>query len=123
MSDELISRIHSFVLKEAYQDTNRETYQAMEGFIHQLNTLYQKENRMCLIDYGLDVSVEGKMVTSNLLQVSRAGVGDGSSFDSPQQIFRIQAGVNKNKGDCHYDLYQLAYEVHQQRGIPILKEV
>ena len=70
------------------------------------------------INYGTDVSAEGRMTTRNLLLATKAGLGNGETSIFPVQIFKVKEGVNYNPQDPNYDLFKLAMEVSALRLFP-----
>ena len=105
----------------AWEDTDRATYQAMEAFIHNLNTMHSRAGAQVpfsSINYGMDTSFEGRMVVRNLLLATEAGLGHGETPIFPIQIFRVKEGVNYNPGDPNYDLLQLACRCSAKRLFP-----
>ncbi len=101
--------------------TDRDTYQAMEGFIHNLNTMHSRagaQTPFSSINYGTDVSPEGRMVIRNVLLATEAGLGHGETPIFPIQIFKVKEGVNYNEGDPNYDLFKLSCEVSAKRLYP-----
>ncbi|MCP1224311.1 anaerobic ribonucleoside triphosphate reductase [Sebaldella sp. S0638] len=90
----------------AYYDTKYETYQAMEGFIHNLNTMHSRGGNQVVfssINYGTDTSPEGRMLINELLNATIAGLGDGETPIFPIQIFKVKEGLNYSEED-----YELA---------------
>ena len=123
ISAALTKRILDYACSEAVVRTNHETYQAMEALIHNLNTIYSRAGARVpesTINYGLDTSLEGRMVMENLLKATMAGIGQGTSAPFPVQILRLKKGINLEPGDPNYDLYQLALQVIQKRRMPYL---
>ena len=105
----------------AEKDTDRATFQAMEAFIHNLNTMHSRagaQTPFSSINYGTDTSPEGRMVMRNLLLTTEKGLGHGETPIFPIQIFRVKDGVNYNPGDPNYDLFQLACRVSAKRLFP-----
>lgn len=95
------------VLSSAYEKTQKDTYQAMEGFIHNLNTMHSRGGNQVVfssINYGTDVSPEGRMVIRELLRATVDGLGKGEIPIFPIQIFKVKEGVNYSEAD-----YTLAY--------------
>lgn len=79
---QVLNKIVKIARKRAYEDTDRETYQAMEGFIHNLNTMHSRAGAQVpfsSINYGTDTSPEGRMVMKNLLLTTIAGLGNGET--------------------------------------------
>ena len=107
--------------KMAMEATKRDTYQAMEGFIHNLNTMHSRAGAQVpfsSINYGLDTSWEGRLAIEQLLLATEAGLGNGETPIFPIQIFRVKEGVNYNPGDPNYDLFKLAMRVSAKRLFP-----
>jgi len=115
------ARASKFAEKTAWQRTDRQTYQAMEALIHNLNTMNSRAGAQVpfsSLNYGTDTSREGRMVTANLLKATLAGLGNGETPIFPVQIFKVKEGVNYNPGDPNYDLFQLALETSAKRLFP-----
>ena len=111
----------SWCEKYAMQKTRRDTYQAMEGFIHNLNTMHSRAGAQVpfsSINYGLDTSWEGRLAIEQLLLATEAGLGNGETPIFPIQIFRVKEGVNYNPEDPSYDLFRLAMRVSSKRLFP-----
>lgn len=105
----------------AMRRTKRDTYQAMEGFIHNLNTMHSRAGAQVpfsSINYGTDVSWEGRLAVEQLLLATEAGLGNGETPIFPIQIFRVKEGVNYNEGEVNYDLFKLAMRVSAKRLFP-----
>lgn len=120
-SDEIIEKAQAFAVKEAYRETEKSTYQAMEALIHNLNTMHSRagaQTPFSSINYGTDTSPEGRMVMRNILKATEAGLGMGETPIFPIQIFRVKEGVNYNEGDPNYDLFIQACEVSAKRLFP-----
>lgn len=112
---------HKFAVKTAWNETDGATYQAMEAFIHNLNTMNSRAGAQVpfsSINYGTDTSPEGRMVMRNLLLATDAGLGDGETPIFPVQIFKVKEGINYEKGDPNYDLFQLAMKTSAKRLFP-----
>lgn len=95
------------VMKSAYDRTRKDTHQAMEGFIHNLNTMHSRGGNQVVfssINYGTDVSAEGRMVTEELLKATVEGLGKGEIPIFPIQIFKVKDGVNYSERDCELAL-------------------
>lgn len=105
----------------AIRKTERDTYQAMEGFIHNLNTMHSRAGAQVpfsSINYGMCTTWEGRMVIQQLLLATEAGLGNGETPIFPIQIFRVKEGVNYNELDPNYDLFKLAMRVSAKRLFP-----
>ena len=117
----MIPRIQTFAREHAWTDTDRDTYQAMEALVHNLNSMHSRagaQTPFSSINYGTDVTPEGRMVMRNLLKATQAGLGDGETPIFPIQIFRVKKGVSCDPGDPNYDLFKLACEVSAKRLVP-----
>ena len=78
------------------------TYQAMEGFIHNLNTMHSRAGAQVpfsSVNFGTDTSPEGRMVIKNYLLATDAGLGHGETPIFPISIFKVKEGINYNKED------------------------
>lgn len=110
-----------WILDYAMEKTTRDTYQAMEGFIHNLNTMHSRAGAQVpfsSINYGTDISWEGRLAIEQLLLATEAGLGHGETPIFPIQIFRVKEGVNYNPEDPNYDLFKLAMRVSAKRLFP-----
>lgn len=117
----IIEKAHNYAVKAAVKATNRKTYQAMEALIHNLNTMNSRAGAQVpfsSLNYGTDVSPEGRMAVKNLLLATEAGMGEGETPIFPDQIFKVKEGVNFNDGDPNYDLFKLAIRVSAKRLFP-----
>ena len=116
-----IATIQAFAKKNAYRETNRATYQAMEALIHNLNTMNSRagaQTPFSSINYGTDTTPEGRMVIENVLLAEEAGLGNGETPIFPIHIFKVKEGVNYNKEDPNYDMFKLACRVSAKRLFP-----
>ncbi|MCC3866438.1 anaerobic ribonucleoside triphosphate reductase [Terrisporobacter petrolearius] len=114
-------KIQEFAYKEAYKETDKQTYQSMEGFIHNLNTMHSRAGAQVpfsSINFGTDTSLEGRMVSKNLLLSMEKGLGNGETAIFPILIFKVKGGVNLNEGDPNYDLFKLSCRVSAKRLFP-----
>ena len=121
LSEEVIDKAQKFAVKEAYRETEKATYQAMEALIHNLNTMHSRagaQTPFSSINYGTDTSPEGRMVMRNILKATEAGLGMGETPIFPIQIFRVKEGINYNEGDPNYDLFIQSCEVSAKRLFP-----
>lgn len=113
--------IARFAEKSAMRKADRDTYQAMEALIHNLNTMNSRAGAQVpfsSINYGTDTSPEGRMVTKNLLLATESGLGGGETAIFPVQIFKMKKGVSFDKDDPNYDLFKLAMRVSAKRLFP-----
>lgn len=118
---DIAKKAQAFALKDTEKETEKATYQAMEALIHNLNTMHSRagaQTPFSSINYGTDISPEGRMVMRNVLLATDAGLGHGETPIFPIQIFRVKEGVNYNPGDPNYDLFQLSCKVSAKRLFP-----
>ena len=116
-----IEKIQDLAFKYATKEVKRATYQAMEAFIHNLNTMHSRAGAQIpfsSINYGTDTSVEGRLVMENVLLATESGLGNGETPIFPIQIFKMKEGINYNEGDPNYDLFKLACRVSAKRLFP-----
>ena len=116
-----VERLFKKAYEKAYEKTDRQTYQAMEAFIHNLNTMHSRAGAQVpfsSINFGTDTSPEGRMVIKNYLLATDAGLGNHETPIFPISIFKVKEGVNYNKEDKNYDLFRLACEVSAKRLFP-----
>ena len=119
-SDE-VKRIVRISKEKALQKTDRITYQAMEAFIHNLNTMHSRAGAQVpfsSINFGTDTSAEGRMIIKNYLLALDAGLGHNETPIFPISIFKVKEGVNYNQEDKNYDLFKLACKVSAKRLFP-----
>lgn len=118
---EEVKRMFKLSYDKALKKTNRQTYQAMEAFIHNLNTMHSRAGAQVpfsSINFGTDTSPEGRMVVKNYLLATDAGLGHHETPIFPISIFKVKEGVNYNAGDPNYDLFKLSCEVSAKRLFP-----
>lgn len=121
INEQTAQMAHKFAINTAWNETNAATYQAMEAFIHNLNTMNSRAGAQVpfsSINYGTDTSPEGRMAMRNLLLATDAGLGDGETPIFPVQIFKVKEGVNYEKDDPNYDLFRLAMKTSAKRLFP-----
>jgi ribonucleoside-triphosphate reductase len=116
-----VSRIHDFAVKAAEEETERETLQAMEALVHNLNTMHSRagaQTPFSSINYGTDTSPEGRLISRSVMLATEAGMGGGETAIFPIHIFKVKEGINYNEGDPNYDLFKLACRVSAKRLFP-----
>lgn len=114
-------KIQRFTRKRALAETDRATYQAMEAFVHNLNTMHSRAGAQIpfsSINYGMDTTPEGRMVIKNVLLATESGLGNGETPIFPIHIFKVKEGINFNQGEPNYDLFKLACRVSAKRLFP-----
>lgn len=118
---QIIEKVHKQACHTALRESEEATYQAMEAFIHNLNTMNSRAGAQVpfsSVNYGTDTSAEGRMVIKNLLKATMSGLGNGETPIFPVQIFKVKEGVNYNEGDPNYDLFKLAIKTSSMRLFP-----
>jgi ribonucleoside-triphosphate reductase len=116
-----IVRAQEFAAQKAQVETDRNTYQAMEAFIHNLNTMHSRAGAQVpfsSINYGTDTTPEGRLVIKNILLATEAGLGNGETPIFPVHIFKVKEGINYHSEDPNYDLFKLACRVSAKRLFP-----
>ena len=120
--NEAFKEVEPRIYDYAYGQTEAETYQAVEGMYHNLNTLQSRSGNQLpftSINYGTCTIPEGRMVTQKLLEVSIAGLGKFHKTPIfPCGIFQYMKGVNDRPGTPNYDLYKLALQSTAKRLYP-----
>lgn len=121
-TDELdVTKNVDYIMSEAIKLTERETYQAMEALIHNLNSMQSRAGAQVpfsSINYGTGTQPEHRMIMKNVLLATYAGLGGGETPIFPVQIFKVKDGINTKKGDPNYDLFELACKVSAKRLFP-----
>ena len=105
----------------ACHEVKIETHQAMEALIHNFNTLHSRAGAQVpfsSLNYGMDTSPEGRLVTRELLNAIEAGLGHGETAIFPISVFQLKRGVNYDEGDPNYDLFVQACKVSAKRLFP-----
>ncbi|MBQ6313368.1 anaerobic ribonucleoside triphosphate reductase [Candidatus Saccharibacteria bacterium] len=109
------------VIEVSNEDVERETLQAMEGFIHNLNTMHSRAGAQVpftSINFGTDTTPAGRLVSLNLLEATNNGLGKGETPIFPISILKVKSGVNYNPGDPNYDIFKRSMEVSAKRLFP-----
>lgn len=116
-----VEKAQKFAIKYSEREIDRSTFQAMEAFVHNLNTMHSRAGAQIpfsSINYGMDTTEEGRLVIKNILLATAAGLGNGETAIFPIHIFKVKEGINFNKCDPNYDLFKLAIEVSAKRLFP-----
>ncbi len=119
--EKFAKKICKFVTKAATRETDRATYQAMEALVHNLNTMHSRAGAQIpfsSLNYGTDITPEGRLVIKNVLLATEAGLGNGETPIFPIHIFKVKEGINYNPEDPNYDLFKLACKVSAKRLFP-----
>ena len=116
-----VEKLQEKAMKYANVEIKRSVYQAMEAFVHNLNTMHSRAGAQIpfsSINYGTDTSPEGRLIIEGVLLATEAGLGNGETPIFPIHIFKIKEGVNYNPEDPNYDLFKLACRVSAKRLFP-----
>ena len=109
------------VIQHAINKTVSRVHQAMEAFIHNMNTIHSRGGNQVVfssINYGTDTSAEGRCIIREILNSTYEGVGSGVTAIFPIQIWKKKRGVSYLPTDPNYDLYCLACKVTARRFFP-----
>ncbi len=120
-ADSEIQKIQDFTYRFAKKETVKKTYQAMEGFLHNLNTMHSRAGAQVpfsSINFGTDTTPEGRLVVEQFLLSVEAGLGNGETAIFPISIFKVKEGINYNAEDPNYDLFKLSCRVSAKRLFP-----
>ncbi len=121
VSPDTAKQMVKFIRRRAELDTEKATFQAMEGLIHNLNTMHSRAGAQIpfsSLNYGTDTSPEGRLVIRSILLATENGLGKGETPIFPIQIFKVKEGINYNPEDTNYDLFKLACRVSAKRLFP-----
>ena len=122
INDKFYTTSYDKAYQYAMDMTIKETYQAVEGMYHNLNTLQSRSGNQLpftSINYGTCTLPEGRIIIKALLDVSIKGIGKlHKTSIFPCGIFQCMQGVNRNEGDPNYDLFRLALRSTAQRLYP-----
>lgn len=119
--DKLCSMFPCICVKSALEKTDSDTHQAMEALVHNLNSLQSRSGNQVpfsSLNFGLDTSNCGRMVSKNLMRAQYEGMGDGLTPIFPILIFKQMKGYTKLPTDPNYDLYDQAIECLSRRFYP-----
>ncbi|MBQ3440887.1 anaerobic ribonucleoside triphosphate reductase [Candidatus Saccharibacteria bacterium] len=109
------------VVEASNEDVERETLQAMEGFVHNLNTMHSRAGAQVpftSINFGTDTTPAGRLVSMDLLRATENGLGKGETPIFPISIFKVKSGINYEPDDPNYDLFKKSMEVSAKRLFP-----
>lgn len=76
------------IVQHAVNQTASRVHQAMEAFIHNMNTIHSRGGNQVVfssINYGTDTSAEGRCIIRELLKSTYEGVGNGATAIFPIQ--------------------------------------
>ena len=120
-TEQLYERYAKSLVDNAIAVTDNQTHQAMEALVHNLNSLQSRSGNQVpfsSINFGLDTSNCGRMVSKNLMRAQYEGMGDGLTPIFPILIFKLMKGYTKNETDPNYDLYLQAIDCLARRFYP-----
>ena len=109
------------VVEASNEDVEKETLQAMEGFVHNLNTMHSRAGAQVpftSINFGTDTTPSGRLVSKCLLEATENGLGKGETPIFPISIFKVKSGINYEPTDPNYDLFKKSMEVSAKRLFP-----
>ena len=117
---EQLKRFFRIAYNKALKKTEDIVYQAMEAFIHNLNTMRSRAGAVLpnsTVNLGTDTTPEGRMITKNYLLALERGIGKEEKPLYPITIFKVKEGINYNKNDPNYDLLKLACKVDSEKQL------
>lgn len=117
---EQLKRFFRIAYNKALKKTESIVYQAMEAFIHNLNTMRSRAGAVLpnsTVNLGTDTTPEGRMITKNYLLALEKGIGKEEKPLYPITIFKVKEGINYNKNDPNYDLLKLACKVDSEKQL------
>ncbi len=115
------TNLGSFIEEKLVTASTPDLFQAMEGFVYNLNTLYSKTSfhlPMSSLSIGLDVSPRARDVAFSILKALERGLGNSETPIYPEVVFYVKDGVNLKEGDPNHDLFKKAVEVACRRMNP-----
>ncbi|WP_350343686.1 anaerobic ribonucleoside-triphosphate reductase [Proteinivorax tanatarense] len=107
--------------EKAWELAEKDVNQAMQGIVYNLNTMQSRAGAQVpftSINFGLDTTRAGRMISKHLLINFENGLGKGESPMFPNLIFSMAKGVNKEPEDPNYDLRRLSHRVSCKRLFP-----
>lgn len=118
---ETIKGVPEQIFDLAIKDTKKQTYQAMEGLVHNLNTMHSRAGAQVpftSLNFGTNTTKAGRLAIEQFLLATEAGLGHGETPIFPISVFKVKEGVNYNPEDPNYDLFKLAMRVSSKRLFP-----
>ncbi len=120
-ANKTLKKLFEISYQKALLKTEKATNQAMESFVHNLNTMHSRAGAQVpfsSINFGTDTSIEGRMIIKNYLKAVESGLGRGETPIFPISIFKVKEGVNFFEKDPNYDLFEYACLVSAKRLFP-----
>lgn len=112
--------------KHVEQRLNKQVHQAMQGIVFNLNTMHSRAGSQVpfsSLNIGIPESEDAALVCQAFLEEYQKGLGGGEQPIFPNIIFRVKEGVNREKKDKYYYLYQLACKVAAERMNPTFMNI
>ena len=101
-------------------------HQAMQGVVYNLNTMHSRAGSQVpfsSINLGIPNSEDAALVCEIFLLEYEKGLGKGEQPIFPNIIFRVKEGINREKEDKYYYLYELACKVAAKRMNPTFMNI
>jgi ribonucleoside-triphosphate reductase len=101
-------------------------HQAMQGVVYNLNTMHSRAGSQVpfsSVNIGIPRSKDAALVCEAFLEEYFKGLGKGEQPIFPNIIFRVKKGVNREKEDPYYYLYELACKVAAKRMNPTFMNI
>ena len=120
---EQVRKLQAFVYDETLFETDRKTYQAMEAFIHNLNTMHSRAGAQVpfsSVNFGTDISEEGRMISKNLMLSQEKGLGNGETPIFPILIFKVKEGINLIIRIVHFLLQKNVKNLYHKSITPVV---
>lgn len=106
----------------ALDRTTKDTYQGMEGLIHNLNSLQSRSGNQLpfsSINYGTCTLTEGRIINHAILDATLDGTGPLHETPIfPCGIFQYDPKINGKPGTPNYDIYKKALKCTAKRFYP-----
>ena len=103
------------------QKLNKRVHQAMQGIVYNLNTMHSRAGSQVpfsSINLGVPLNDDAALLCQAFLLEYEKGLGLGEQPIFPNIIFRVKDGVNREKDDPYFYLYELACRVAAKRMNP-----
>ncbi len=125
--DELLQQTGSAMNQEALNKLvedrlETEVRQAMQGIVYNLNTMHSRAGSQVpfsSLNIGIPKDDDAALVCKIFLEEYEKGLGKGEQPIFPNIIFRVKEGINREKEDKYYYLYELACRVASKRMNPM----
>ncbi len=103
------------------QKLNKRVHQAMQGVVYNLNTMHSRAGSQVpfsSLNLGIPLTEDAALICQSFLLEYEKGLGKGEQPIFPNIIFRVKEGVNREKNDPYFYLYELACRVAAKRMNP-----